>query len=532
MSRKLIIGGATIVAGYALYEYTLRKQQQRTGLAYPQSYDTRTFERKGEEAGAKIDDFRNKTQNQLSQWKSEADQKLTNALSEAERTKAEKTQWLGDQVQGVEDSIRSKRDRYLERSGELNAIVEEQKQENQPNKLVRIVRNAKDSISSDIHNIKQGVSEDASSIKDALVGTKRKSEDAVSDTTDRAKETVEQVKRKGGDAVSAASETTESIFNWGFNKAEKARAMAIEQYDKANKHYNELQEQYKSQKGLLSSGDQKLREQVEAAKDEVAKYKQQLQEASERYSKYASDDINELSNRLEAQDREIREKGFFNWLAGRDKDGVDQHNVDKIASKSVSGWGETAEALAKEELDEMVRNRQIGPSEAQKRLDDLKNIRKEGWFTYQGKNDEQLAKRAAKALEGWGETASEMAREEYEEIVQGRARPDVISDKVDKARQRLDEAKKQLDDSAGSWWSFGKEKKNELHEKAQEQYKQAEQDYQSTLNSVSEWSDKAKGKFWSNANSAIDSTKQGADTLHAKTKEGLNAAKDYVQDKK
>ncbi|SCV05467.1 LANO_0H08130g1_1 [Lachancea nothofagi CBS 11611] len=531
MSSKVIIGGAvTVAAGYALYEYQLQQKRQQSTLqpaSINRGRDAHLFENKGEHAGAKLDSAADDARKHVNEWARGADEKVTSTMAEVERAKAKGTQWVSDQLGDAKDAVKDRSDLYLERSGELNDIVEttnDRERANQ-NRLKRIVNDARDQISSDIRNIKDGVSEDASSIKDALVGAKRQGHETAKSWENSARDTA-------ADAKEATKETSESIFNWGFSKAEKARALAIQEYDQANKQYNELSEKYKSESGLFSGGSDALKKQVDEAHAKLDEYKHKLEDATTKYSKYTTENINELSDQLEEQDRNLRKKGFFKWLTG-DNSQKKSYDVDEVASHSVLGWGETAEALAKEQLDELVRNEKIGPSEAQQRLNELKKIKQEGWFTYKGKNDEDLAKRAAKALKGWGETASDLAQEEYEEA--RRKMPQTsqsVSDAVDMAKHKLDAAKKQLDDTTSSWWSQGKEKKEDLREKAQQQYDQAEREYKSSVETLSEWSDKAKGRFWSNADSALGATKSTADTLHSKAKEGLDTAQSYVQEKK
>ncbi|SCU88311.1 LADA_0E09428g1_1 [Lachancea dasiensis] len=532
MSSKVIIGGAvTVAAGYALYEYQLQQRQQRSALQPAASIpgrDTHAFEKKGESAGAKLDDVANKGREQLNQLARDTDEKVTSTMEEVERAKAKGSQWVWEHLGEAQDAAEDRRDKYLERSGELHAMVEDaaERERAKQNAIKRFVTGTRDQISSDLRNIKEGVSDDASSIRDALVGAKKQGSDTAKSWEDSARQSAQ-------DAKDATHETSESIFNWGFSRAEKARALAIQEYDQAHKHYDDLRDQYKSESGVFSGGSEELKKKLDEAQAQLESYKHKLEDATAKYSQYTTDNINELSNKLEEQDRKLRKKGFFKWLTGDDSGSPKARDVDEIASHSVVGWGETAEALAKEELDELVRNKKIGPSEAQRRLDELAKIKNEGWFTYKGKNDEDLAKRAAKALEGWGETASQLAQDEYEEA--RRALPQSsqsVSDAVETAKQKLDVAKKQLDQTTSTWWAQGKDKKNELHEKAQQQYAEAEREYKDSLEALTDWSEKAKGKFWGGADSALDSTKSTADTLHSKAKQGLNSVQDYVQDKK
>ncbi|CEP62122.1 Om45p LALA0_S04e08328g [Lachancea lanzarotensis] len=536
MSSKVIIGGVvTVAAGYALYEYQLQQRQQRATLqpaAFQKERETHAFERQGERAGAKLDSAANQAREQARDLAHDADEKVTSTMAEVERAKARGTQWVYEHLGEAQDKVEDRRDKYLERSGELHAIVENtrERERAQQNAVKRFVNDTRDQISSDIQNIRAGVADDASSIRDAIIGAKKQGQDTAQSWENSARDTAV-------DAKHTAEDKSQSIFNWGFGKAEKARAKAIEEYDQANKHFHELSEKYKSESGLFSGGSDELKKQVNAAEAQLKSYKQKLEDATAKYSQYTTDNINELSDKLEEEDRKLRKKGFFTWLTGKDSGASTQKkksdNVDEIASHSVVGWGETAEALAKEELDDLVRNKQIGRSEAQRRLDELKKIKDEGWFTYQGKNDAELAQRAANTLKGWGETASQLAQDEYEETRRRLPQaPKSLSDAVDVAKQKVESTKKELDKASTEWWSQGKDKKNELHDKAQKQYEEAEREYRSSLESLADWSEKAKGKFWSGADTALDATKSTTDTLHTKAKQGLNAAQDFVQDKK
>lgn len=560
MSSKVLLGSAAAVAtGYILYERSLQQKQQQGHLAYPHRHENDKFEKLGGDAGSKVDNLATTAEDKLSTWKSSADEKLTSKMSELEKTKSQGVGWIGDKLGQAQDFVQDKQDVYLERSAALHAQVEEAREENRPNKLVQLAQGAKNHVSEDLKNIKQGVLDDVGSIKTAIVGTGENAKETVeyhvTDAKNKASDQVEAAKNSVSDAAATASDkvndatasaksTSESIFNWGFNKAEKAKAVAIGEYDKANKRYNEVLEDFNnSKKGVFSSGDSELKKKVDEAKSQLDGYKKKLDEVSSEYSKYASDNFNELSNKLDQQDQEIRRKGFLNWVTGSEGQTGEQ-DVDRVATRSVTGWGETAEQLAREELEELVRNKQIGPSEAQKRLNELRKIKDEGWFTYKGRDDEKLAARAAKALEGWGETASQLAQEEYEELRRsgssyGRDGSDLVaqtkdagSQAVDAAKKKLDEAKKKLDESGSSWWNFGKEKKDELNQEAKRQYEQAEKEYNSATEALAQWKDKAAGKFWSSADDALHTTKGGLDTLHSKTKEGLNSAQSYVKDKK
>ncbi|CDO94544.1 unnamed protein product [Kluyveromyces dobzhanskii CBS 2104] len=561
MSNRVIIGGVAVAAaGYYLYERQVQLKQQQNGLVpvSPVVHDQTTFERKGAKTGAKLDDLTSDVRDKVSQYKSEADYKFQDIASQVESKKAGIADWTVEKLNHAKDSVEDSRDRFEENKASLKANVKEYEDKDKPNVVVQRYNDTKEAISTDLGNIKEGFIDDLKSVKTAIVGAGNQVQDSVNDNLNEiqdkgsqalegAKDTASKAavssKRTVNEAAQNAKDTSVSILNWGFNKAEKARAQAINHYDEANKKYQELQQRAEdSKKGLFGKADPELQKQVDQAKAYVADAKQRLDEATKEFSERTAKDFNELADQLHANDEELKRKGFLSWLRG--KADTEVEDPDVIASNSVSGWGETAEFLAKEEIDEKVRSKQIGPSEAQKRLDRLRKIKDDGWLTHKSKDEEFLAQKAAKALEGWGETASSIAQEEYEDLVRWRdagkkrylesasaAREDAQRT-ADAAKKTLEDARIELNKHTKHWWQFGAEKNEELQNAAKAKYDDAEKSYQSAVNTVSDWTDKATGKFWSSTDDALHSAKQTAASVHESTQKGIDKAQNYVQEKK
>ncbi|CCE63630.1 hypothetical protein TPHA_0F01460 [Tetrapisispora phaffii CBS 4417] len=236
-------------------------------------------------------------------------------------------------------------------------------------------------------------------------------------------------------ANAGAKNNSKSIFNWGFNEAERNKAIAIGEYDMVNKKYNDLVKEFQENSANLDKEESEVKKLILKDYEEELKLKKQiLEEATEIYNKFVkNENFNELADKIYKENLDVMngEKSIFQWLrsTGIDDEGDnnahliplngDGTKIDKIASESVMGWGESAQEFAKEAIEEQLRNKEIGPSEAQKRLDELKEIKKRGWLNYGGKTPEvenDIASKVAEGVRGWGESASQFANDELEDV--------------------------------------------------------------------------------------------------------------------
>lgn len=504
MSSRLLFGGAAAAAaGYMIYEYQQQNDRQRQALIPAAHPNDGTLK------------------------KQSFDQQISGLNKDIKQGKDETKKWVKDQAEYG-------RSKATEMTNSFQKNLQDEA-DRQKGSLHDIVDETSSDVSKGWNRIKEGVSDDTQTIKDALLRATPKpgapSSSSSSLDTSQAKERTKEL-------AQGAKESSKSIFNWGFNEAERAKAIAIGEYDKANKEYNTLLDRYNtSKKGLFDSGDSVLKQQLDDYKKVVQNKKAELEKASKDYSKYTKNNFNDISNKLDEQDEKIRkEGGFFKWLTGSSVPGDEKtEDVDRIANnKSLAGFGENAAFFSQEQIEDQLRNKEIGPSEAQKRLDQLKKIKQEGWFQYhkEPETEEQIAKRAAQGLSGWGETAAQLAQDEYDEA-KTQYRKKAISSReeatkaVDDAWAKLQDAKKAVDETGSSWWQFGKEKTNELNEEAQKTYNTAKSDYDSAKETLSIWSDKASGKFWSSADNAVRVTQNAAD----KVQSAANKARAKTQEK-
>ena len=312
MSSRLLIGGAAAAAaGYMLYEYQQQNERQRQALIPP-----------------------TQTRQPVTGVKEQA-----SALGrDIQQSKDDTAKWLKDQKEYGQTKA-------TEMTNELQRNLHEEASR-QRRGVNEVVDDATYDVSKGWDRIKEGVAEDTQSIKDALRGVAHKAD-----------QTVPNAKQKGREMAEGAKDTSKSIFNYGFGEAERAKAIAIGEYDKANKQFNNLLEQYnESKKGLFDSGDSKLKQQVDDYKKIIQQKKQELQKASDEYAKYAKDNFNDISNKLDEQDEKIRkEGGFFKWLKGTSVPGDETDDVDRTAnSRSLAGFGENAQFFSEQQIEDQL----------------------------------------------------------------------------------------------------------------------------------------------------------------------------------
>ncbi|CAI4065493.1 hypothetical protein SUVZ_09G0330 [Saccharomyces uvarum] len=334
-----------------------------------------------------------------------------------------------------------------------------------------------------LHNIKQGLKEDALSLKDALLGVSQKARDEAPGAVRRVITPEEDSQTRKKLSQKSKDSSSQSIFNWGFSEAERRKAIAIGEFDVAKKRFEEAVD--RSEKELLSTV---MREKKAA-----------LDRASLEYERYGkAGDFNELSDKLDQQERDS------NPLNRLLKKNVNSGSTEEAAARSVRGWGETAQEFGREEMEEAKRNASSQPSEAQRRLDELKKIKEKGWFGYNKgeQSEQQIAERVARGLEGWGETASQLSKDEMDDLKWNYENSKKQLDKnVSDAMGSLSKAKEDLKQYGSHWWSGWTAKvdndKEALKDEAQKKYDEALKKYDDAKDKFKEWADKGDGKFWS-----------------------------------
>ena len=201
--------------------------------------------------------------------------------------------------------------------------------------------------------------------------------------------------------VSVAPDGTEqtlskTIFNNSFADIEKQKALAINEYDTANRRYSDLLAQSRTAPDKAAYGAEMR--QLEA---ELGQKRQRLTDVSKEYNAYHDRNFNRVTDSITLRSAHPAV------------------NSDLIAGQSVYGWGETAQQLGQEEIAQHQLDASSDPSAAQLRLNEIKKITKNGWFSFNSDatpRETALAEGAARGLRGWGENAEDFAKDELRDL--------------------------------------------------------------------------------------------------------------------
>lgn len=271
--------------------------------------------------------------------------------------------------------------------------------------------------------------------------------------------------RRGSDVMSidsTDSSTNKTIFNKGFSDIEKQKAVAINEYDVIHRKYTDLTNKIKQSMDSTS-----LEGELKSLEDQLSQKRNKLDEISKQFNSYKGGDFNRLTDSITPENRKQK-----------------QVNPDVVAGQSVYGWGETAQQLGQEEIEANL-HLSNDPSQAQHRLDELRKITKNGWFTFNNElasSEQKMAENAASGLRGWGESAEEFSREELKDLQNSMNNlKDSTSNHLDEVIRKLNEAEKDLKQSQGSWWSKQSENQTLIHDNAVKNYDLAKQEYDKAM---------------------------------------------------
>lgn len=273
--------------------------------------------------------------------------------------------------------------------------------------------------------------------------------------------------RRGSDVMSiestdsASANNNKTIFNKGFSDIEKQKAVAINEYDVMHRKYTDLSNRIKN-----SIDTSAFKEELNSLEQQLAQKRQRLDDISRKFNSYQGANFNRLTDAITPQNQNTKTV-----------------NPDVVAGQSVYGWGETAQQLGQEEIEENLHLSNDDPSQAQHRLDELRKITKNGWFTFNNElasSEKKMAEDAASGLRGWGESAEEFSREELQDLQNSMGNlKDSTSTHLDAVIKKLNDAEQKLKQSQGgsSWWSKKSQDQTSIHDEAVKNYDLAKQEY-------------------------------------------------------
>lgn len=386
------------------------------------------------------------------------------------------------------------------------------------------------------------------------------------------KDTLNQAQQKG-------EEKSRSFFNWGSSKKDESKEAIDAAYDDAQKIYDDAQKRYKETKRSWFSWSkdekkdqlhQEAQKQLDAAQKNLDSAKAKFKDWTNRTTETVKGKVNEYTpnSRGDSYDKanefftgELINRregsstggyGFYGWLRGGRPSPTEEERIAHGARRGLRGWGENAEQFADEEYDEARRLAGHAPGK--------KSWGVPGWFSSgSNKDEERIARDARQGLRGWGENAEQFANDEYDEskrqITKAQKEADArlkewnawankkyddsaqgAQDYYNDAQAAVQRAQKDLNDNASHWWSWSKNKSKDFELQAKKNLEDAETKLSDATTNLKKWgndaAESANLKFWSSADDAIHSTKEGLNTVNKKTQEGLSDARSWVQDQK
>lgn len=341
---------------------------------------------------------------------------------------------------------------------------------------------------------------------------------------DKYKSLKDIVRDKDHDCGSHSAKTnSQSIFNWGFNEAERAKAIAIGEFDQVHHTYNNLIQQFEQ----AGRRDPDLERRIEEVATQLRQKRYALEQASEAYDKHKPADLKKMAHVLEDEDasKQNKSRGWFS----RSSAPVDG---DQVAARSVRGWGETAEEFGREEYEENKNMKDWGRNQVQRGVDEAKAYKDE--FKNQA---ERKSNEMAKGLEDWKDSASDYAKKQYGNAKDKLAQTqEEANGAVNAASAKVNEAKKELSSTGRRWWQFWSTKSDELKDQAQEaaqkKYVDAQKEYEAANQTLREWNKSMKSKLWSGVDESANYTQDKLGQLHESVQESLETVKDTAKDEK
>lgn len=306
---------------------------------------------------------------------------------------------------------------------------------------------------------------------DKIVGETSRSADWVSDRKD--------------DASDIAERTADAVRGWGESAQEFAReeipqkanayggwfkskqTVAQEKFNEAQEHYEKAKQSAKEQKkSWLSWGSSTSDEAQKQMQDAQAK----LDETRKSLEAFGKDALKAAEDRYES----LKKQGLN--ISEENKE-----NIKGVASGFKQKYNEGKDVASGMANDKFSMGDTIYDKE-----------NKPLWKKGEKFTDSELAERTARAVAGWGETAQQLAREEYEQVLDlnGRLKNDTYDTAHETAvytREKLSKAQEELEKSRRNWMKWASPKKEQVETDAQHRVHVAESLYDQAATNLSGW---------------------------------------------
>ncbi|CDK25476.1 unnamed protein product [Kuraishia capsulata CBS 1993] len=322
---------------------------------------------------------------------------------------------------------------------------------------------------------------------------------------------VDSAKESADIAAAKAAGVGGSVKSWFQDSrasAEKAYSDSWEKLDEAQKQFDDTKAAWWSWGAKQNEEAQsKAQENLDIAKKNYANSKSAL-------SKWGQETIDSADKRL----KDLKNSVKYN----ADK-GVQQ--VNQVAGDA-KAYGNKNLQNAKEAVDDAYESVKSKAQSAQDSAESRKNeIVKE--YGKQTASEADLASRVRHSVEGWGETAQEVAQEEYDSLFSKKGSFFLSSEEASrKAKEYYDakakEAKKRYDETRGHWYSWGSSKSQDVQDEAKKQWEDLQAQSQSASDAVAEWSKK-------NSDKLVKDAQDGLDRAHGTSQGWLSGIRNWIR---
>jgi hypothetical protein len=516
MPTRYYIGGAAIAAAtYYLYQQRLEKaqikQQSHSNLASFGSGKS-TGEGPGEQTGRKLDEAAAQARDKFKEVRDETGRKIDTGIGRIEQERAKATNWAGEKLSEESDRAKSNAEH----------LNKQAKGENTRGTLDQVGHDIKRSV----YDAKDATEEKLSHVKNKIIGEKDKavveanekkswftsgpSDDAIARNTKRSLAGWSETAQQNADAyydslTTKADDAKSSLFSWGSSKKSNAEESLNKARNEAQKLVDDAQKKYNETRASWFSFNQ------DAEKKRLHEEASKALESAQSNLNSATDQLNEWKNQAKNKlKNQTTEGGFYSWLRGDAIPPEKESALARTTTRSLRGWGESAEIFARDELDES--QRRLGVSSRGK-----VNTKQLG-------DDVQLGDKVQKRLDSW----SKWANKSYESNAQG------AQEFYNDSQQALQDAKKEVENSTKSWFSWGSNKSKDLELEAKRNLEDAQERLDRASRDLQKWgTDTVKDinlKFWSSADDAVHQTKKGLNSVSDQTKDNLNEAQKWVKE--
>ncbi|CCH45178.1 Myosin heavy chain, skeletal muscle, adult [Wickerhamomyces ciferrii] len=580
MSQTRYLLGGAVLAGAGYYVYQTRLEQSKITTQQDSlknklpgfgSSSTGTSEGPGQYTGRKLDEITIDTRDKLDDLKTNANKQLDKGFSQAESEKARLANWTNEKINNAQEKL----DQVESKSQEKASIFSKDAHKDDPKGLNKLGKD----IEKEAEAAKSSVFGSLSNAKDSIIGTKddvehqikSKSQDLQSGAQDQLNKAESKANGwfgKAQDETNKAVDSTKANLEQGkksfwsgwFGAKDETKESIDFAYQEAQQLYDDAEKRYKETKKSWLSWNNKDDTKEKLHKDaelELKKAQDNLQKAQDKVSHWqnkAKETLDQGVDKLNKQDLNLQKSnGFYDWLRGGDSKstgrGINDETLAKRTQQGLKGWGETAEEFSKEQLNEVSSNKSS------------KSWGFGNWFggkSNQSK-DEEIAQRAQKGLRGWGESAEQFSKDEFDDVKhQADQKKAELDSKLKEwsawtnkkyadskegaeefykdAQSNFNKAEEELKKNSSGWLSWSSKQAKDLEAETKKHFEESEKKLTEASENLKNWTNQtsrdAGVKFWSSADGALHQAQNGVDKANEGIQSGINDVRSLVQEKK